>query len=173
MRAVIGVKKLKLQKILPSPSGRGQGEGLRICIDFHYALSRLRSARPSSWIPNENPSLVMSFRQEPCELPNCWPSSSNANEKSSVLNEFSRKVNPTSVIHNQMSRKLISNDQFPIRNHNTNQESLVHDWFSRIGNEISAKLIRNAPLLIRYLENPLAIVIANDVSGKLIRNGHS
>ena len=132
-------------------------EKLRICIDFHYALSRSRSARPSSRIPNENPSLVMSFRREPCELPNCWPSSSNANEKSSVVNEFSRKVIATSVIHNQMSRKLISNHQFRLEVHNTKQESLVHDWFSRIGNEMSAKLIRNAPFLIRCLENSSAI----------------
>src|ERR1051325_10226536 len=86
--------------------------GLRICIDFHLRLSRLRSARPSSRIPNENPSLLVSFRREPCELPNCWPSSGDANEKSSVVNEFSRKVIATSVIHNQMSRKLISNHQF-------------------------------------------------------------
>ena len=41
--------------------------------------------------------------------------------------------------------------------HNMKQESLVHDWFFPIGNEISAKLIRNAPFLIRCLENSLAI----------------
>ena len=121
--------------------------------------------------PQRESFIANEFSPRTMRTPNCWPSSQQRNEKSSVVNEFSRKVirHPSFII--RCLGKLISNDQFPIRDHNTNQESLVHDWFSRIGHEISAKLIRNAPLLIRYLENSLAIVIANDVSGKLIGNG--
>jgi hypothetical protein len=53
-RATVGVvyeavKKIVIAEDSPSPCGRGQGEGLRICTDFHlgFALSGSRSARPS------------------------------------------------------------------------------------------------------------------------------
>src|ERR1043165_671391 len=109
-------EKIEVAEHLPAPSGRRQGEGLRIWIDFR--LRAIALALRATFIPDpQRESFIGNeFSPRTMRTPNCWPSSSNANEKSSVLNEFSRKVNPTSVIHDQMSRKLISNDQFPIRN---------------------------------------------------------
>src|ERR1041385_7923529 len=107
--------------------------------------------------PQRESFIANEFSPRTMRTPNCWPSSQQRNEKSSVLNEFSRKVirHPSFII--RCLGKLISNDQFRLEIHNTKPESLVHDWFSRIGNEISAKLIRKAPFLIRCLENSSAI----------------
>src|ERR1051326_7906147 len=110
-------EKIEVAEHLPSPSGRGQGEGLRIWIDFR--LRAIALAVRATFIPDPQREFFIGNEFSPRtmrtpQLLAVFPS--NANEKSSVLNEFSRKVNPTSVIHDQMSRKLISNDQFPIRN---------------------------------------------------------
>src|ERR1041385_1723909 len=120
MRVVIRrCEKIEVAEYLSSPSGRGQGEGLRICIDFH--LRAIALALRATFIPDpQRESFIASeFSPRTMRTPQLLAVFQHANEISSVVNEFSRKVIRHPSFINQMSRKLISNHQFRLKIHNT------------------------------------------------------